>query len=59
VYAYFGDDKGFIKIWDFTNLFEVIDVQKTDKNVSEKVSFNPKRKMFIDASNVVNSLYLQ
>jgi hypothetical protein len=55
--AYLGDEMGFIKVWDITNLISALGIKKCESDVSKKVSFNPKRKFDIDASNLVNSMY--
>lgn len=55
---YFGDEVGFLKVWDLTYLLENCKVERCKKTYAEymKSSFNPSRIEGVDVSKLANSL---
>lgn len=56
IYLYFGDDKGYLSIWDLTKIFEHYNIEKINSPTQE-VQFNPKWKEDINQSAYFQSSY--
>ena len=56
LYIYLGDQLGFIKIWDFTDLLESLGVGKCARYIDTKPYFNPNRIETIDHYDYANEI---
>jgi hypothetical protein len=56
LYIYLGDQLGFIKIWDFTDLLESLGVGKCARYIDTKPYFNPNRIETIDHYEYANEI---
>ena len=51
-YLVLGDEFGFIKLWDFTELYKQIGVDKVKRFVDLRLAFNPYRQETVDCNLV-------
>ena len=56
VFIYVGDELGFIKLWDLTEILASSGVAKTKRVIELKTAFNPNRQETVDCSTAAEHI---
>ena len=45
---YIGDEQGYLKIWNLTGIFESMGINKVERYIDIRNTWNPRRKGLVD-----------